>query len=105
MSDVIVPKAAPLHQRTRGTCVPIGPHVVAMSMGEVLIDDAPGITTTLVERENVPPSIGLIVYDPHPGAAGGHGFGLIAQLEPAIAREIGASLIGLANQLDPVKPS
>lgn len=99
MTKIIEPTGAPPHQCTRGEAVPIGPHLVRFKEGVVCIDDAPGVTTTMVERDGMPPSIGLIVYDPGPGDEG-HGIGFIAQLPATIAREIAASLIRLAGKLD-----
>lgn len=100
MSKPIKPIPAPAHQRTRGEAVPIGDHLVELPQGLCCIMDAPGITTTLVERPGIPPMIGLIVYDPEQDDALDHGFGYIAQLDATIAREIAASLLRLAAQLD-----
>lgn len=67
--------------------------------GPVLLADAPGFTTIRVNHDDAP-SIAVMVYDP-PAAGEEHGTGYIVQMTPEQARHAGASMIHLANLVEP----
>lgn len=106
MTEVIKLERTADFEETRGVAVSVGPMVIETPHGQVMVLDAPGLTTTKIERPGVPTSIALIVYDPEPVPdLGNLGTALLAQLDPEIARAIAASLLRLANEIDGRKPS
>ncbi|SKB32836.1 hypothetical protein [Sphingopyxis flava] len=106
MSDdtPLKPQPTPEYQELSNTASRFGPRLVQMPQGVVLIEDAPGFTTALVDHpEPSQRRVAVIVYDPDND--GGVGRGFISQLPADSARVLAASLMRLAAQLDPGAPN
>ena len=85
------------NQRTLG-CID-----VQTPRGPVHAHDGRGFMSFEIDRDGVFTSIGVMVYDPELAGPEGQGFGLIAQFDAAAARTAAASLLRMADRLDPRK--
>lgn len=106
MAKPIVPTPTDTHESSRGVAATFGPRDVQTPQGVVQVEDGPGFQTLIVRSDNPAhqPTVGFLVYDPDPAKCDGVGWGLLAQMEPDIARSIAASLLRLADQLKPLRP-
>lgn len=78
---------------------PFGDCQIVTVRGLISAAEVPGYTTILVERDGGPASVMVMLY--HPPCDGADlGTGLITQLSASSARQVGASLIDLANRID-----
>lgn len=77
------------HESTR-----IGSIKVDTPRGTIEAIEIPGLTSIMVERDNGDRSIVMLSYDPE------HSAGVFVQLSPDLARNMGASLLHLANLVD-----
>ena len=93
-----VPIPTDTHESLRGKAVALGCFDVQTPQGPVHFHDAPGFITTLIERVGVPTSIGLFVYQPGE-------VGRVVQFDADGARSAAASLLRLADKVEPRKPS
>ncbi len=88
--------------RTFAEAHAIGCQDVTLARGDVHFCEAPGIITSVIhlDNEETKQVIAVMVYrDADQGRSTGHGY--ICQLNPKFAREIGASLIKLADEIEP----
>jgi hypothetical protein len=90
-------------RKTGGTVRPVGCQDVELARGDVHFCEAPGLITSILtagDQAKGDGTIALLIYrDARPGEDHGHGY--LTQLDAEGARDIGASLINLANQIDP----
>lgn len=90
-------------RKTGATVRSIGCQDIELARGDVHFCEAPGVITSIIthgEQEQAEGIIALLIYrEARPGEDHGHGY--LCQLDAAYAREIGASLIRLADQIDP----
>lgn len=76
------------------------PSIFNMPRGPVLAMDYPGICSIGFLRGGGKSSVAVMVYDSKPIEGWDLGSGAICQLTPEQARNFGASLIELADQMD-----
>ena len=79
------------------------PHIGDLTLvtvrGAIDAEEVPGaMSTKITSPDDV--TVGLTLYVP-PQAKGLHGRGMFVQLRPNEARNMGASLVKIANDLDP----
>lgn len=108
MKPINPPCSLPKTTRITTSFPDLGPMVVTTDVGPCLARDAPGIMTFVVNRdchcgrcEPGPPSIAVMVYDPIPMRGKRTGFGVVVQMAPDDIREIAASLLAMADEIDP----
>ena len=90
-------------RKTGATVRSIGCQDVELACGDVHFCEAPGLITSIIthsEQEKAEGVVALLIYRPA-GPGEDHGHGYLCQLDAPYAREIGASLIKLADQIDP----
>jgi hypothetical protein len=86
---------------SRSSLSKIGPLRLTTPRGEVELDEVQGLTTSNLTRDGEDLSrIAVVVYQPGPSSRT-PGKGLFVQLDPHAARSIGASLLKLADMVDP----
>lgn len=90
-------------ERSHGSVEAIGDQVIATSHGDILAVESSGVLTLEVGVEGQPTTIGILVY--RDGEAGMQGDGRIVRLMPDMARTIAASLLRMAERIDPRRPS
>lgn len=91
-------------RKVHSTIKSVGCQDLDLPRGRVHICEAPGCLTSTVHAdggEKPATGIGLIIYDPDPQPGTGVGRGLMAQMDADSAREIAASLLKMAQVLDP----
>lgn len=95
MSEPMKPARSPHCITTRCNIAPIGPVDIVTPSGPVRAHDAPGLIalTVTTDAQTV---IAVLAYDPTPDIA----HGLLAQMDPATARNFGATLLALADALE-----
>lgn len=98
MADPIVPRKLETAESFGDEATALGCMDIQTPQGVVHSHDGPGFMTMLVERPGLPTAIGFFVYDPAVGQ------GLTAQLPPNVARSVAASLLRMADRVDPRKP-
>lgn len=90
-------------RHTGGTVRPVGCQDVELARGDVHFCEAPGLITSILTAGNqskAEGTIALLIYrEARPGEDHGHGY--LTQLDADGARDIGASLIRLAEEIDP----
>lgn len=82
----------------------VGCQDVNLPRGPVHFCEAPGFLTSTVHADGddqPATAVAVLVYDPVPLPGRDRGRGLLAQMDAAAAREVAASLMRLADQLDP----
>lgn len=100
--EVLKPERSATFEDMHGTATCLGGQRIETSHGTVEIVDAPGILTMLaINPVPADSRVCILVYGPGEPA----GVGMIAQLDPGNARTVDASLLRLADQLDPMRPS
>lgn len=98
--ETVVIEKTKTYQRTNDRLGTLGPCIWETPRGPVHVEDAPGFMSLEVDRNGEPHSIALLVYEPLPGK----GTGLVVQLSADSARAVAASLMMMADRLEPVKP-
>lgn len=98
MGEPLKPRPTGTSENMRGVAVPLGCRDVETPQGVVHFHDAPGFMTWLVERQDIESTVGIALYDPDDGR------GLVSQHTAESARSIAASLLRLADQIDPREP-
>lgn len=94
--DILVPAQRPDGENSTSESLALGPRTLRTPRGDVDVVDAPGFSTMLVQSEDPEWSrVGVLVYDPETGK------GMIVQFDPASARTTAASLLRLADELEP----
>lgn len=94
--DVVEPRRHPDCEDTRCVSLHLGGKTLRTPHGDVEVVDAPGFSTLLVMASDPSWSrVGALVYDPETRK------GMIVQFDPASARASAASLLRLADQLEP----
>jgi len=99
MSNVIRIERTNTCQKSSSTFPRIGPAEMETPRGTIAAFDAPGLLVMHIDRSSEPDSIAVMVYEPKPG----HGQGLIFQMSADVARATAASLLRLADQIEPVR--
>lgn len=94
--DPIKPVPTATAESTRGEATKLGRLDVMTPQGPVHFHDAPGFMTTVIERPGIAKTIGVMSYEPGPP-----GHGLVTQLDGDAARQMAASLLRLADEIDP----
>jgi ABC-type amino acid transport substrate-binding protein len=97
--EPIQPRKTGTAESTRGEATKLGCIDVVTPQGPVHFHDAPGFMTTVIERPGVATSIGVLSYDPAAGQ------GMVVQLDGDSARTMAASLLRLADEIDPRRPN
>lgn len=97
--EPIKPRKTTTAESSRGEATRLGCLDVMTPQGPVHFHDAPGFMTTTIERPGVATSIGVLSYDPEDGR------GLVCQLDGDGARTMAASLLRLADEIDPRRPN
>jgi len=101
MADKIIPEPLPTYERSQGEAIPFGACTVVMPRGDIEAVDAPGYTTLLVTHSDPAFNrIAFLLYAPGQDTRT-PGKGMIAQMTADQARNIAASLVRLAEQLEP----
>lgn len=86
------------YQRSDCSFPRIGPCEMETPRGDVVAHDAPGLLSLEIrDRDGKIISAAIMVYEPEPG----HGLGLIAQLGADAARSFAASLLRIADLMEP----
>ncbi len=100
--EPIQPELTDTYEQTRGVACSLGGTTVMTPKGPVRILDAPGITTLFVKHpgDAAMNRVGVLLYTTEPS-----GLGMIGQLDADTARTTAASLLRLADELDPGKPN
>jgi hypothetical protein len=102
MGDPIIPGQTDSYEQTTGECAPLGGVTIQTRQGVVFVQDAPGISCALATRPDPQWNrVVLLAYDPELQFAPGVGIGMATQLTADEARGVAASLLRLANKLDP----
>lgn len=78
---------------------PVGDVTLVTVRGVVDAEEVPGAMSTKIQTTN-DETVGLALYIP-PLAEGLHGRGMFVQLRPEFARNMAASLLRMANEIDP----
>lgn len=90
----------PAHARTTSSLPAIGPVTIVTGQGIVDLDEVGGTTTILATSQSGDRRIVIANYG-HPDDTGGRGRGLFAQVTPDVARQLAASLLKMAADIDP----
>lgn len=99
MSNVIRIERTKTCQHSSSQFPRIGPTEMETARGVIEVFDAPGLLVLHIDRSTEPDSIAIMVYEPEPG----HGQGLICQMSADAARATAASLMNLADLIEPVR--
>lgn len=104
MSDDPIELGTPTRTFTRPAMTPLGCHDVRTPQGVVHFCEGNGLFTSIVLGDDEAPISGaLMAYID--GTEDKKGRGVVIQLDAGAMREIAASLLAKADQLDPVKPN
>lgn len=90
----ITPEKTADYAKLKGTAYRLGCLDVATDFGPVHAHDAVGVSTLTIVRGKIPTTIGILAY-------GEDARGLVHQLTADGARELAASLLRLADAIDP----
>lgn len=93
--EPIKPRPTATAVSSRSEATKLGCLNVLTPQGPVHFHDAPGFMTTVIERPGIQPTVGVMLYDPEPG------HGLVSQFDGEHARQMAASLLRLADEIDP----
>lgn len=96
--DVMRLEKTRTYQRTNCSFEKIGPVFMKTPRGDVRVEDAPGFLSMEIMRGDEIVSVGIMVYEPKPGK----GEGLLVQLSADNARAVAASLMMIADKIEPV---
>jgi len=101
MADPIAPGRTDTFEQSYGEAAALGEQTIVTSRGDIETADAPGLSTLLIDHPDQSLSrVGVLLYAPGPDANTA-GKGMIAQMTANEARTIAASLVRLAERLEP----
>lgn len=98
--DLIKPEKLPGFAQLNSSLPPLGPCAIVTARGTVQVEEVPGLTTLIINRAAGASSVALLVYRPAEDSSQ-IGAGVLTQLDANSARNIAASLLKLANDIDP----